>query len=388
MRTAAAAFAALGLALSCTDDFNQFFIERGSAGAPDGATDGAINSGGASSGGAAGTGGTGGTSGSMTGGGGGTGATDSGAAGSPDAATGGAGGSPEAGGAGGCTAGEKDCNGECVVISDPAYGCASADCAACEFPNATPSCVAGACAIGACEPGWGACNPDLDDGCEQPTDAVLEHCGECNRTCATTNIASVECSGGRCASSCAVGWGNCAEPATGADDGCETDVTNDDRHCGGCGNDCVAQGDSSGFSCFASLCTCTAGNQCSSGGNVQCNASGLCVCSGTACRPGETCRQSGPDQACRCNDGPSCAANEVCCHTPAGCRDLVTAADSCGACGRACPTGFTCAGGECQCDEAADCNAGSPGTCNVGRCTCGTASCATGQRCLPDGSCG
>jgi alpha-tubulin suppressor-like RCC1 family protein len=98
-------------------------------------------------GGASGTGG-GGTGGGGTGGGG-TGGAPGGAAGS-DAGT--------------CEPGQKSCDGQCVSIDAPAYGCTETGCDPCSFENATATCADLACQFVVCNDDWLDC--DSDSACE------------------------------------------------------------------------------------------------------------------------------------------------------------------------------------------------------------------------------
>ena len=65
-----------------------------------------------------------------------------------------------------CGAGEKICNGACVAVTDPMFGCAGSDCAACRLDRAASVCGGGACAVGQCNPGYFDCNQEPSDGCE------------------------------------------------------------------------------------------------------------------------------------------------------------------------------------------------------------------------------
>jgi hypothetical protein len=47
-----------------------------------------------------------------------------------------------------------------------------------------------------------------------------------------------------------------------------------------------------------------------------------------------------------------------------------------------------CKLGACECNEPGDCFAGTNGTCVLGACKCGVVSCAKGERCQIDGTCG
>src|ERR1700738_3655100 len=47
-----------------------------------------------------------------------------------------------------CPANQKPCNGSCITKTDTATGCGDPNsCAPCDFPNAVPACVGGACAL-------------------------------------------------------------------------------------------------------------------------------------------------------------------------------------------------------------------------------------------------
>jgi len=224
------------------------------------------------------------------------------------------------------------------------------DCGPCRIPNGKPGCVDGVCAVGSCDPGHGDCNDVVADGCETPTDADLANCGECDRACDQASVSTAICTAGLCASTCNLGRANCNQPATGADDGCELDVTADSANCGGCANKCSSQGFGTGFVCQNLACRCTTSAECKGGGNGSaiCDAvSGKCTCDGTPCQQGEACVKQGPNQICKCNGGNGCAAPQVCCQSPGGCKDLMTDAADCGACGRACAPGLGCSAGAC-----------------------------------------
>jgi len=260
-------------------------------------------------------------------------------------------------------------------------------------PNASVSCVDGACE-NACQSGWGDCDGNVSNGCETDLLVSTLHCGACGRVCSTKNVESRECNAGACESTCALGASNCILPLSSADDGCETPSS--DQQCGSCDNDCTKM--AGGFVCGgggkpANVCSCNANTDCNpksgtgtcltSGGN-----NGLCRCGGANCHRGEHCVfDAGENKdVCSCNGGAACPQGESCCQ--AGCRNLNTDPQSCGACGRVCPPGFTCLNGACGCTDAASCDAGSPGTCEGNACVCGSKTCASGKRCLPDGSCG
>ncbi|HSA24624.1 MAG TPA: agmatine deiminase family protein, partial [Myxococcota bacterium] len=104
-----------------------------------------------------------------------------------------------------CPAGLEDCDGQ------PGNGCevqlgTDADCAGCGddcrglFPHGQGACLAGACALSACEPGFADCDLEPASGCERSL-AEAGTCGACNRACAAGEScvrsgASWTCQGG------------------------------------------------------------------------------------------------------------------------------------------------------------------------------------------------
>jgi hypothetical protein len=388
-RGLAVAMLVLGVAQSCTNDFDKFEVTDGSSGSSSGG-DFALAGTTAKAGSVSRSGAPPNLAGTTSVGG----ANEGGAPGMVDA------GAPGVGGMLGMAGAEPEpCGGPCVL------------------DHATAVCVEDACAVDACDADWGDCNGSAADGCEHPVLADTTHCGECERACATTNVASLECSAGACSSSCAAGFANCQQGEL-PDDGCETPVLTDAANCGGCDNACPGN-----FICKAGRCACDGRNDCGNGNGVEC-VSDVCECDQVACRPGERCRDSQGDKVCSCNGstGPGCSASELCC-TVSGCTDVTSDPSNCGACDRLCGTGFVCAAGACQCDSPQDCGAGpDPGTgdagapsvgtggagdggsatdpgaggvapglpiaCTAGLCVCNGNTCAEGQRCLPDGSCG
>jgi hypothetical protein len=69
-------------------------------------------------------------------------------------------------------------------------GCCGRVCTA--YPNSTRGCAAGACGIGSCNAGWGNCDGVVTNGCETNTTNNNSHCGACGTVCAagTTCVAS------------------------------------------------------------------------------------------------------------------------------------------------------------------------------------------------------
>jgi hypothetical protein len=88
----------------------------------------------------------------------------------------------------GCRDDEKLCSGKCVLIDDPAYGCALEDCLACRLPNAIPKCEDYRCVPRVCLRGF--CGADC--ALNKLTDE--NNCGECGNAC----NAGETCEAGSC----------------------------------------------------------------------------------------------------------------------------------------------------------------------------------------------
>jgi hypothetical protein len=231
-----------------------------------------------------------------------------------------------------CPFGLMDCDGnfdngcEASLSSDP-NNCGYCG-NVCTLPNATASCVAGACRPTECTGGFLDCDGIDGNGCE--TDPLVSslHCGACNRGCVRTATSSVRCEAGRCHAICDTG-GDCAHPAAPTpDNGCETNVLADPLNCGVCSNVCTVP-------------TGTAG------------------CSGGRCTVAD----------CQANRG-DCDDNVA-----NGCEtNLLINSDHCGACGRACAS------------TGVDLRACSNGVC-ISTCAAGRANCSQPTAPAPDDGC-
>ncbi len=191
-----------------------------------------------------------------------------------------------------CPAGRGDCNRDPLdgcetTLSDTAAHCGTCG-NACNAPNGTPACVAGACQLAQCNVGFRDCDGLQSTGCEVNVARSLEHCGSCGVRCAPANAAAARCEEGRCfVESCARLFGDCNNDP---EDGCETDLARSIEHCGACGTRCAT-----------------------TGGTPVCNVG---VCGVSSCNPGRG--------DCDGDVGNGCETNL---------RDTVA---HCGACGAAC----------------------------------------------------
>ncbi|MBI3183734.1 MAG: hypothetical protein HYZ28_16475 [Myxococcales bacterium] len=122
---------------------------------------------------------------------------------------------------------------------------------ACNVPNghvAAYKCVAKVCGVNGCDPGWGDCDQTYPNGCETDTMASLAHCGGCNQPCATPNATPACVAGGCAIGACNPGFKDCNGVVS---DGCEIDSNTDLAHCGACNNACAVPANA--------VATCTTG---------------------------------------------------------------------------------------------------------------------------------
>jgi hypothetical protein len=123
----------------------------------------------------------------------------------------------------------------------------------CAPPNGTGSCASGGCTIVSCNPGWDDCDGDVANGCETPLN-TLTSCGTCGTSCALAN-ASETCATSMCRiESCDPGFGHCDGSQA---NGCETNLRTN-SNCGGCGVTCSRPGSTT--SCATGVCSWTGCN--------------------------------------------------------------------------------------------------------------------------------
>ncbi|MFO0631209.1 MAG: putative metal-binding motif-containing protein, partial [Polyangiales bacterium] len=152
-----------------------------------------------------------------------------------------------------CSSGYGDCDG---VGSNGCESPLSADalnCGACGricavAANAmTMGCRAGACVVATCRTGFADCDGMSANGCELDARADVVNCGRCGNRCTTRPNATASCVDGACAITCATGRADCDGDAV---NGCEVDLQNDRAHCGACRSRCPVASDG----CVAGSC--------------------------------------------------------------------------------------------------------------------------------------
>ncbi len=240
----------------------------------------------------------------------------------------------------GCMPGQKSCDGICVSVTDPLYGCGSSNCVACLATRGTSTCVSGKCAVGVCDPGYADCNKVAADGCETDISSA-SCCGTCNGVCgvAAPNCAPVgptfQCTTGCAADAPLLCGKQCSDPMTSV------------AHCGSCNVACppVAHGAATctgggcGYTCDAHFHAC-AGNRCARDTDPAACGAGCVVCPKPA-NAAPVCLAG--------NCAFVCAAGTADCDGTAanGCEaTLASDPKNCGACGVVCPS--TCTNGKCD----------------------------------------
>ncbi len=315
-----------------------------------------------------------------------------------------------------CADGFGDCNGNARDGCEKAVTADVKNCSGCgdecpEGPGETAFCDNGVCGASICPAGFGNCNAQVDDECEQDLLSSVEHCGSCGNLCVVAN-GTAECVEGVCVvAGCSNGFGNCnaGDADGGYADGCEMNTNEDVSNCGQCGTICNATNgtpdckagdcaidcatdyadcDGNGSSCETHLPTSK--EHCGSCTSTHCdslfaNATGLCR--NSRCEF-DQCQTDFDD----CDGAPENGCEE----------DLRTSEAHCRTCGRECSDAGTttneCVERECQlecaspfldCDEDATTGCeinGAADTNNCGACDtrCSTAG-AMSTACTDDG---
>ncbi|MCG8557636.1 MAG: hypothetical protein MJD61_20460 [Proteobacteria bacterium] len=223
---------------------------------------------------------------------------------------------------------------------DPATGCETAlmtdveHCGACERgcarSNAVATCSKGRCAW-ECEAFFADCDGDPDNGCEADL-RTRDNCGQCGVRCQFPNTRA-SCAGGTCLlTSCDDGFADCDSSV---DNGCETSILSNGRHCGTCDHRCseshptVAVTSCQDGRCASARCgdaIVNNGESCDNGNNLGEYGGCMPGCLERAphCGDGEI---NGPE---RCDDGPNAGEYGTC---STDCRRLIP---PCGASGSGC----------------------------------------------------
>jgi hypothetical protein len=201
----------------------------------------------------------------------------------------------------GCGKGKACCDGRCVDVDNDKTNCGGCG-VTCDVPRADNSCRGGRCQF-QCQQGFGNCNGERGDGCEQALTSSAANCGLCGAACPAQH-SEATCRDSRCVlGACLSGFADCDGDST---TGCETDTQSDLAHCGGCGVACapphVASARCEGGVCGIEACEAgradcdeEAANGCEVSLAVDAQHCGSCE---KRCGPGQQCESS----RCRANE--------------------------------------------------------------------------------------
>ncbi|MBP6833267.1 MAG: hypothetical protein KA978_20935 [Deltaproteobacteria bacterium] len=262
-----------------------------------------------------------------------------------------------------CAAPTTNCSGVCRDLQNDANHCGACG-RACTRTNGVAGCASGACALAACNSGFGNCDGVDANGCEVNTGTSVSNCGVCGNTCQLANAAA-SCVAGRCTrGTCVAGFANC----DGIDsNGCEVNtVAGDINNCGACNNRCPTPPIGSVAVCANSMCTtssvsCSAGTaDCDGAPGNGCEVATTTVSNCGAC--GRACVGTNGTATCTSQlCGINCGAGFGNCNglLSDGCEtNTTTSPTNCGACNTVCSLANAtagCAAGACT---IASCNAG------------------------------
>ena len=259
-------------------------------------------------------------------------------------------------GSNGCLPGFGDCdqnaqNGCETSLQSDARNCGACG-MNCGFANAAAGCLGGKCAILSCNQGFRNCNGLDNDGCEIDARSDPNNCGTCGQSCNRVPHAAAGCSMSMCAvGMCDPGWGNCDNNGN---NGCESDLSMDPANCGACGNACTGPANviltcvnkvcgTGGCKPGYADCDNNMGNGCEADLRVDAKNCGVC---GKVCPIGANATGACAGMACTfaCNAGfGDCDGNQN-----NGCETNVTNdVKNCGACNNVCPQGQLCSAGKC-----------------------------------------
>lgn len=257
-----------------------------------------------------------------------------------------------------CGAGSKNCDGRCVPVTDPAYGCGASTCDAstCPTPGAggTITCQGGECVIATCPTSFKKCG----NKCVAISDPTYG-CGAttCDaNSCPAAGTGTLTCQGNACVlGSCGPGTKKCGDKCV------TTDATNgcaDPAKCTACGSNEACMGTPATCQCVPTPMATACNGKC---GQVSNGCGGTYSCAMTCTAP-----QSCVSNACMCAKTPmeTACTGKACGTASDGCGGTYP----CGTCGGSTPD---CVTNKCfECGNDTTCNSNGYYKCSSNKCVC------------------
>jgi collagen triple helix repeat protein/putative metal-binding protein len=158
-----------------------------------------------------------------------------------------------------CNGLDDDCNGA-VDDGNPEGGvqCSTGQSGTCG-PGVTV-CNAGQLVCNSTKPPAAETCNGVDDDCNGSIDEggvcnTVNNCGTSGVVCQNRPNSAPVCANGNCTLACNAGFGSCdGMTGTGAENGCETNLTNSVQNCGSCGHSCTVVGDRGTAVCQSGQC--------------------------------------------------------------------------------------------------------------------------------------
>lgn len=260
-----------------------------------------------------------------------------------------------------CDAGYRDCDGAvsngCEVNIRTLLSCGACG-QSCALPFAEESCASGSCELVQCQAERADCDGQAANGCETST-ALPDNCGACGNDCrGRPHVQSAGCDEGACELVCEPGYGDCDGEV---ENGCEANLASA-AYCGGCGNDCSALPQ-------VSAAVCEDGARCDElvcdAGYADCDGNPANGCErridtlsdcGACDAPCAPAHAAGACMLGACGIASCDSGYADCNRDPGdGCEASLGAPAHCGSCGNACAEGLTCTNGTCVCTADAQC---------------------------------
>lgn len=237
-----------------------------------------------------------------------------------------------------CEEGFSDCD------DNPKTGCetdvtkSDTNCGSCDVvcfnANGATQCNDGVC-VPRCNTGFADCDGNPNNGCETNLQDDEKNCGECSKSCVLPHSTGT-CVSGVCQTECEKDYDDC----NGGDDGCESHLTEPET-CGKCSSTCNSNGGDAKCTNGACSITCTGTNRdCVNGPADGCEtniATNIKNCGNC----GIACADPAPGNSVACVDSrcvySNCAAPLADCDGNTTCEtNLTSDAKNCGGCGLAC----------------------------------------------------